>query len=63
MSKTSDLLVESLTEIIEDMEKNGGKNLKHRTLSADLNNQQKICKDESCASCKNQQGQRILKNF
>ena len=42
MSKTFELLVESLTEIIEDMEKTGGKNLTHRTLSADLNNRKKF---------------------
>ena len=43
MSKTFELLVESLTEIIEDMEKTGGKNLKHKILSVeDFNKQQKI---------------------
>lgn len=32
MSKTFELLVESLTEIIEDMEKTGGKNLTQRVV-------------------------------
>lgn len=32
MSKTYELLVESLTEIIEDMEKTGGKNLTRRVV-------------------------------
>lgn len=32
MSKTFELLAESLTEIIEDMEKTGGKNLTRRVV-------------------------------
>ena len=54
MSKTFELLIESLTEIIEDMEKTGGKNLTRKTLSLDLNNRKNICKNETCASCNNQ---------
>ena len=43
MSKAFELLAESLKEIIEDMEKTGGKNLKHKILSVeDLSKQQKI---------------------
>lgn len=52
MCKTFELLVESLTEIIEDMEKTSGKNLTRKTLSVDLNNRKNICKNENCISCK-----------
>ena len=52
MSRAFELLAESLTEIIEDMEKTGGKNLTRKTLSVDLNNRKNICKDENCISCK-----------
>ena len=52
MSKAFELLAESLKEIIEDMEKTGGKNLTRKTLSVDLNNRKNICKNENCIDCK-----------